>query len=546
MKVTRTKVSDTFARFWREEDGNTTIVCIYMSLAILLMTGAAIDVMRYESVRTKMQHTMDRAVLAAADLDQKGNPSDVVHDYVEKAGVGGALTGVTVDEGLNYRTVTATGETDVDTLFMRMSGINSLKAPALSIAEEKISKVEISLVLDISGSMGSPDASGNSTKIATLRSAAKEFIDTVVVPAANATDQTTVSIVPYNATVNLGSTVSQYFNLENTHNYSNCAIFDDDEFNSVNITSSETLGRLAHFDRYSSNENTTSISSPWCPDDDYGEIMVHSSNAQALKDHVDTLGHGGNTAIDLGMKWGAALLSPAVDDVVADMIADGHVGNAAVNRPASFDDTEAMKIVVLMTDGKNTTQYDLKDHLRTGYSNVWVDDRGTTSKSDDRFSVLVDDNYGTSNDKYYWVRYDESSWSYRYRNYRDGGGNARRMTNAELYARFGVKAAAKKFWERPYWDDFISYNTYRYTYYYGSTSIVNGSQADARLADICEASRDEGIVVFSIAFEAPAEGQAALLDCASSPSHYFAVEGIEITETFHAIARQINNLRLIQ
>lgn len=53
-------------------------------------------------------------------------------------------------------------------------------------------------------------------------------------------------------------------------------------------------------------------------------------------------------------------------------------------------------------------------------------------------------------------------------------------------------------------------------------------------------------MVFAIAFEAPEAGQDALRDCASSDSHYFAVEGIEITETFNAIARQINNLRLIQ
>ncbi|MCJ7874681.1 hypothetical protein [Phaeobacter sp. J2-8] len=104
---------------------------------------------------------------------------------------------------------------------------------------------------------------------------------------------------------------------------------------------------------------------------------------------------------------------------------------------------------------------------------------------------------------------------------------------------------AKKFWEKPKNDGHISYNTYS-DIYYGSTSIVNGTQADTRLSEICGVARDKGIVVFAIAFEAPSGGQAALQDCASSPSHYFAVEGIEITETFHAIARQINNLRLIQ
>lgn len=525
--------------FWQDEAGNATIVSVYMSLAILLTTGAAIDVMRYEAVRTKMQHVLDRAVLAAADLDQEADPSSVANDYVATAGVAGALTNVAVEEGLNYRTVSATGATDVNTFFMRMAGIDSLHAPALSTAEEKISKVEISMVLDISGSMGS------NNKIQNLRSAAKEFVDTVITPTTDALDQTTISIVPYNATVNLGPTVSQYFNLEDTHAYSNCAIFDDADFNTVDITGTQELERLAHFDLYSSSEYTTSISSPWCPDDDYGEIVVASSDADALNTHIDSLGAGGNTAIDLGMKWGSALLSDAAAPVFDAMRADGHLEASATARPAAFTDTEAMKVVVLMTDGQNTTQYDLKSGLKTEWSDIWVDDRGTSSKSDDRYSVQVRDYSGTDNDVYYWVRYDGSSWNYRYRDYPDGGADAERMKNADVYARFGVKGVAKKFWERPARDDWISSSTYS-SIYYGYTSIVNGTEADSRLSTVCQQARSEGIVVFAIAFEAPTQGQTALQDCASSPSHYFAVEGIEITETFHAIARQINNLRLIQ
>ncbi|MDD9740178.1 MAG: pilus assembly protein [Marinovum algicola] len=526
-------------RFWQDDSGNATIVCVYLSLAILLTTGAAIDVMRYESIRTKMQHVLDRAVLAAADLDQEADPSGVAQDYVATAGVAGALTQVTVDEGLNYRTVSATGNTDVETLFMRMAGIDSLNAPAHSVAEEKISKVEISMILDISGSMGS------NSKIQNLRAAAKEFVDTVITPTTDAMDQTTVSVVPYNATVNLGPTVSQYFNIEDTHDYSNCVIFNDNEFDTVDITQDQLLKRLAHFDPYSSSETTTEISNPWCPDDDYGQIVVASSDANALKAHIDSLGAGGNTAIDLGMKWGTALLSDAAAPVFDQMRADGHLSESATQRPATFTDTEAMKVVVLMTDGQNTTQYDLKPEFKTEWSDVWIDDRGTTSMSDDRFSVLVDDNTGTSNDTYYWVRYDGWSWDYRYRNYLDGGTSARRMTNAEVYARWGVKGVAKKFWERPERDNFISQSAYS-NIYYGYTGIVGATSADTRLSTVCQAARDKGIVVFAIAFEAPTAGQNALKDCASSDSHYFAVEGIEITETFHAIARQINNLRLIQ
>lgn len=532
-------------RFWQSDNGNTTLVCVYLTAAIAIVTGGAIDMMRYEAIRTEMQHVLDRAVLAAADLDQEAVPSDVAVDYVHTAGLGDALASVTVDEGLNYRTVSATGETDVQTYFMKMVGIDSMEAPALSTAEEKISKVEISLILDRSGSMSWESVSGKPTKIENLRDAAKEFVETVITPTEDIYDQTTVSLISYNANVSLGPTVSQYFTLDDSHDYSSCVTFNDNEFNTLEITEDQVLKRLSHFDLSSTNEWTTEIQDPWCPDDTYGRMVVHSSDPEFLKGEIDNLGANGNTAIDLGMKWGVALLTPAARPVVSAMMADGHIGGAAQDRPAEFTDTEAMKVIVLMTDGENTTQYDLRSNLKSGYSDVWIDERGNDNPSDDRFSVLVDDNSGTSDDEYFWVRYEDYSWSYRYRNTPDGGSNARRMTHAELYARFGIKAVAKKFWEKPYNDGHISYDTY-YNTYYGYTGTVGPDNADDRLSEICSAARDQGIVVFTIAFEAPQRGKDALEDCASSASHYFDVEGVEITETFHAIARQINNLRLIQ
>ena len=198
-----------------------------------------------------------------------------------------------------------------------------------------------------------------------------------------------------------------------------------------------------------------------------------------------------------------------------------------------------------MTDGQNTTQYDLKSKYKSGWSDLWVDDRNTGYTSDDRFSLLVDDNWGSSNDVYFWKRYENSSWSYRNRSYPDGGSSADRMSHADLFARFPSAAVARSYYVRPYYDGFVSYNEY-YDMYYAHEATVSGSEANNRLSRICSAAKNAGIVVFAIAFEAPSNGQAALSECASSASHYFDVEGVEITETFHAIARQINSLRLIQ
>jgi len=69
---------------------------------------------------------------------------------------------------------------------------------------------------------------------------------------------------------------------------------------------------------------------------------------------------------------------------------------------------------------------------------------------------------------------------------------------------------------------------------------------DANLEDICDVAKAEGVVVFSVAFEAPLGGQQALQQCASSTAHYFNAAGTELSTAFASIARQISALKLTQ
>ena len=52
--------------------------------------------------------------------------------------------------------------------------------------------------------------------------------------------------------------------------------------------------------------------------------------------------------------------------------------------------------------------------------------------------------------------------------------------------------------------------------------------------------------IFTVAFEAPADGQAVLQDCAYAPGFYFDVDGIDIKGAFRAIAGQIALLKLTE
>jgi Flp pilus assembly protein TadG len=189
--------------FLGSEEGNMTVFSVFMTVLILMITGAAVDIMRFEAVRAEMQSTMDRAVLAAADLDQRQDPVDVVNDYMNKAGLAGVMSGVQVEESSTARTVTAWGDGVLDTIFLGMSGFDTLTAPALSSAEERIANVEISMVLDISGSMRFND------RINKLKPAAQAFVDKVMDEDSNGV--TTLNLIPFAGHVNPGNTLFNYF-----------------------------------------------------------------------------------------------------------------------------------------------------------------------------------------------------------------------------------------------------------------------------------------------------------------------------------------------
>lgn len=183
--------------FGQDENGSVIIMTILLLVTMLILGGMAVDFMRYEARRATLQSVSDRAVLAAASLNQTLDSRDVVEDYFTKAGFADALVGtpVVVDNG-NSRTVTVRSALDVNTFYLRLAGMDRLTAPARSSATEGVGKVEISLVLDISGSMRF------SNRFANMQAAAIAFAEEVLDPANGGT--VSLTIIPYAGATNPG------------------------------------------------------------------------------------------------------------------------------------------------------------------------------------------------------------------------------------------------------------------------------------------------------------------------------------------------------
>ncbi|MDF1727010.1 MAG: pilus assembly protein TadG-related protein [Sulfitobacter sp.] len=346
--------------FARSEEGSISLFAIFMVLLMVMLGGIGADLMRHEMERMRIQSVADRAVLAAADLDQTLDPETVVRDYFTKSGMENFVSNVIVDEGLNYRTVTVDASATMPTQFIDILGHETLPLPALSTAEEKINKVEISLVLDISGSMRSNDKMDN------LHDAAGAFLDAVLKPE-NA-DLISVNVIPYTAQVNVGWDIFRHLNITPLHDYSYCVDFTQSDFDQAYVDLNEPYEHMQHFDsgyNWSGNRNEDTIDNPGCPKRSYERVQAFSQDKWALKNTINQFRPRANTAIHLGMKWGVAMLDPRFNDITKQL---PNVDAVFDDRPASYDDRETMKTVILMTDGENVTTYRINDSYYANYS----------------------------------------------------------------------------------------------------------------------------------------------------------------------------------
>lgn len=451
-------------RFHRDEDGAMVFFSIMLLMMILLIGGIGVDLMRNEMTRSRLQSTLDRAVLAAADLDQQLDPQEVVQDYFDKASMGDYLSSVQVAEGINFRTVTASAEAEMDTTLMHLAGIKTMKAPASGTAEERIENVEVSMVLDISGSMR------DNEKLTNMQTAARRFIDTVLRGDDN--DNVSINLVPYSEHVNIGRDLFSLLNKNYRHDFSYCLEIPDSFFGYASLNQTYRYDQAQHY-QWNYNGQDNDRTNTVCPRYDYETVTAFSRNATNLKQQVDEFRPRAGTSIFMGMKWGVALLDPSSNNLVNGLVAKGAADAVFYDRPKSYSDPDTLKTIILMTDGKN-----------------------------DRSNRINSSVYDNSSHYAHWNNYN--------------------------------------FWW--YLNRYVSSRQHSQWYY----QKYNAGQGDNLTDAICDVAKDKGIVIWSIGFEVDDHGANVMRDCASSPSHFFRVEGIEIRDAFESIARQINQLRLTQ
>jgi Flp pilus assembly protein TadG len=533
--------------FHRDESGVMAVQVLFFFFMMLLVGGVAVDLMRFEQRRVALVQTMDRATLAAASLENVLTPEDVVNSYFETSGIGETLDSITVDQGMNSRTVRAKATVKSDNYFMSMVDVPYLETQNMSEAEQRVTNVEIAMVLDVSGSMANTPS-----RITNLKSAGQEFIDTVLDQ--DTENKISISIVPYNGQVNLGPQLFSKFTVTNTHGTANsfCIDLPTSTYSTTSISRSTGFPQTPHVDSWSSSSTSNSyatmegptvsnglFSNMWCQPNAANFVSVHRNNRVQLKAQIANLVAVGATSIDLGMKWGTMLLDPASRSIVTELSGAGQVPAYFASRPANFGDPETLKVIVLMTDGENFTQERHGDAYRTGQSNIWRSNGdGMMSAYHDRANTTAD----------YWVPHRNSgAGEWRTAPWNSGSGTTRLNWN-QVWAVARTNWVAWQLYARALGTDSTTrtaqFNTWKNNFRtYTDTTTMN-----TRLAQLCTAAKQQGIIVYGIAFEAPAGGEAAIQSCSSTPAstYYFDASGLEIRTAFRLIASNLSQLRLTQ
>ena len=82
---------------------------------------------------------------------------------------------------------------------------------------------------------------------------------------------------------------------------------------------------------------------------------------------------------------------------------------------------------------------------------------------------------------------------------------------------------------------------------YSSQRTADEAFRTEQFLALCDLAKAQDVVVFTIGFDVPAGGDAfnEMLSCASSPGHFYHVEGLDLISAFDQIAATITKLRLI-
>ncbi|MCJ2054798.1 pilus assembly protein [Methylobacterium sp. J-070] len=198
-------------RFVRSRGGNVAILFAFLSVPMLMLSGAAVDYGFATRLETKLQAATDGTAILLCQTPLTTTTPDL-NTMAQTTMVGAmGVTNLVVDPLVitsNPRQITLTAHKLSTTFFGKLTGTTSINPGAKSQCATPLPKTfEIALVLDNTGSMA--ESSGGQTKLQAVQTAATNFVNYVYTSAAFSS-ATKISIVPFAAAVAVNPSTYRY------------------------------------------------------------------------------------------------------------------------------------------------------------------------------------------------------------------------------------------------------------------------------------------------------------------------------------------------
>lgn len=342
--------------FGHSEGGTFGVAAAVLSPLLVLAIGFGVNLAQIANVRSNLTASLDAAITSTARDITVGTikPEDAearVMDWLDANGdpqMSGngeiVLTNFKMDQVA--KTVEADAYVDVPLFFPVFGMPTTERVWTESGAVYSDKKIEVALMLDITGSMAK-DKKAKTDKIGDLRTAATNAVDSLLGKQDPKDSRIRVAIVPYAEAVNVGS-LAQYAFQETEYTTEDPP--KDSDVLPVSGSSridNCTTERKGTYQFSDASPKSGLINRDYrldkCP---VSEILPLTSDLNALKANISQFKADGFTGGHIGIQWTRYLLSSDWGKYLPKTAA-----------PLPYDAKKVAKIAILMTDGEFNTAY---------------------------------------------------------------------------------------------------------------------------------------------------------------------------------------------
>lgn len=196
------RIVQKIANFATNRRGNVAVIFALALAPVTLLAGGSVDLSTAMNARSRLAQALDAAALAVgvnssiSDEDALEIATGFINaNYPEREL--GDITSVSVIVDPETDSVTVRGTAQVRTTMLGLAGIQTIDVHWESVAQRARQRIELAMVLDNTGSM-------RGSKISGLRDAA-HLLSEILFEGADDADDVKIGLVPFAATVNVGT-----------------------------------------------------------------------------------------------------------------------------------------------------------------------------------------------------------------------------------------------------------------------------------------------------------------------------------------------------